>query len=360
MARLPDDAALEALAATDPQRLYDLALTVGDNRALGKLSGLLADRETREATDLAVRLAETRGEQAEGDAWRPLVRRAAWQLVQRPSTAYLKPQFADRTPVSLDDPGTELRACLLHEMALRHGVTDEVYLAYAAGLAELGHPLAWLPLDALYFEHTMRGGSTMEGLMVGSFSPRELRACYPEVAPTAGGERAGRTARRLVDEARARTAAEGFAELAVCEVAFYTLSEPLAAGDFNAALLAGLDAQCLEATDAETITTVHTTADDLASDLFSAAFGGGLWCQGRHGAYARLAAWRSLYALMGLDTQVPHRDAVRLAAEYRWLRFALAPYSENRWFFGDFTDTAFACLDPTRTVVGVIAATETD
>ncbi|WP_053749041.1 DUF6183 family protein [Streptomyces sp. MMG1533] len=362
MSELPDDASLKVYAATDPERLHDLALTASSSHDIAKLSRLLADQRSQAATDWAVRLAERLGRERT-DTWRALARRIAWQLAQRPSIVALRPQFENHTPVALDDPATEFRACLLHEMALRFGFGrrhDDVYLDYGAGLRALGHPLAWLPLGSLHFEHSMRAGAYMEGLMVGSATPESLRIAYPEIPPTEGGARAGRAARRVPDESRAESAATGFSQLAQYEAAFYALPEPLDAGDFNSALLAELDADCLDAVTTDTLATVHTTADDLAADLFIAAFGGGLWNEGHHGAYARLFTWRSLYALMDLDTEVSHHDAVRLAADHRWLRFALAPYTDNRWFAGDLTDTAFACLDPTRTRVAVIAASETD
>ncbi|MFI9170137.1 DUF6183 family protein [Streptomyces lincolnensis] len=363
MSELPDDASLKVYAATDPERLHDLARAADSARAIGKLSELLADQQSRETTDWAIRLAERLGEEREPDVWRPVVRRIAWQLAQRPSIVHLKPQFENHVPVSLDDPGTEVRACLLHEMALRFGLGrhhHEVYASYGEALRALGHPLAWLPLGSLYFENRLRRGASMEGLMLGSHTPEQLRLAYPEPPPTDGGARAGRTARRVPDETRAEAATEAFAPLGQYEAAFYTLPEPLDPADFNAALLAELDAECLEAVTSDTITAVHTTADDLADDFFTAAFGGGLWTEPLHGAYARLLTWRSLYAVMDLDTGVSHYDAVRLAADHRWLRFALSRHTANRWFHGDLTDAGFACLDPTRTRVAVIAVTETD
>ncbi|MFI1366049.1 hypothetical protein [Streptomyces griseochromogenes] len=136
MPELPDDAALEAYAATEPERLHDLALAAADRFQFAKLSRMLADQRSQEATDWAVRLAEDLGEVREPESWRRLVRQIAWQLVQRPSIVGLRPQFESRTPVSPDDPGTEFRACLLHELARLHGFNhpqdDDVYLSAAS------------------------------------------------------------------------------------------------------------------------------------------------------------------------------------------------------------------------------------
>ncbi|GAA2415306.1 hypothetical protein GCM10010420_51510 [Streptomyces glaucosporus] len=56
----------------------------------------------------------------------------------------------------------------------------------------------------------------------------------------------------------------------------------------------------------------------------------------------------------------PPPYAVRLACEYRWLRFTVEPGRENDWFFGDLTDAGFAVLDPGRTRIAVLAVSETD
>lgn len=87
-----------------------------------------------------------------------------------------------------------------------------------------------------------------------------------------------------------------------------------------------------------------TTPDDVLNELFSASYVGGVNGQGQGGAYARLYAWESLYALMGLPTCVPLLEAVRRAADHRGLRFM----AFTDWFHHDTSDLAFAVLDPTR------------
>lgn len=136
----------------------------------------------------------------------------------------------------------------------------------------------------------------------------------------------------MPDRARSGKATEAFAQLGDYEAAFYVLPESLDMADFNAALLAELDADCLAGVAHDTLTTVHTTADDLGGDLFTAAAGGGLAGEAQHGAYGRLLTWRSLYALMALDADVSHHDAVRLATDHRWLRFAVSRDTPNQWF----------------------------
>ncbi len=94
----------------------------------------------------------------------------------------------------------------------------------------------------------------------------------------------------------------------------------------------------------------------MINELFAAAHNGGVNGQGQGGAYARLHAWNSLYALMGLPDDTPFPEAVLRAADQRWLRFM----AFTDWFHHDTADVAFAVLDPSRTRVAVLAATDTD
>ncbi|MFI2202430.1 DUF6183 family protein [Streptomyces sp. NPDC020192] len=294
-----------------PEQLHRLALRATDRFRTAELVRALAGDHSPSATDWAVRLAEDLAGVLAPDAWRPLARQIAWRLAKRPSTVALRPHFASHAPVSLDDPGTEFRACLLHEMALRFGFHhprhDEVPLAYGAALRDLGHPLSWLPLNSYRFEQSMRLCSGSDGGAVGSDGPERLRATHPEIPAT--------------DK---------------------------------------LDAECLDGTTRETVFTFHTTADDLAADLFLAGFAGGWYGEPQYGAYARLHTWQSLYAVLDAGPDTPHREVVRQVADWRWVRFAMPRYTDNRWFSRDFTDTAVAALDPTRTRLGVLAASETD
>ncbi|MFG2640221.1 DUF6183 family protein [Streptomyces sp. NPDC048370] len=358
---LPNDASLKVYAATAPEKLYDLATepargarTWSDPDIL-RLVEFLTAGHSQAATDCAVRLGEHAARLGEAPGAAALMDHVTRELVQRPSSAKLRPHF-EKPPVA-DDPTTEFRACLLHEMALRWGLRDEPYVTFQAGLRELGHPLSWLPLASFHFENAMRRRAWTRGTMLSSLRPDELYAAYPAVPPTAAGAEAGRAALRVRDERRTEAAVAPLAELGICAAEFFTLPEPLDPVDFNSALLTSLGSTCLAGFTPETLAAAHTTADDVAGDLFVPAFDGGMWGDGRPRPYSRLVTWRSLYALMDLDLSVELGDAVRAAAEHRWLR--LAP-GRSDFFFGDLSDLAFAVLDPTRTRVGVIAASDTD
>lgn len=286
------------------------------------------------------------------------LRAMAAELAKGRRLPELEPLFAGQ-PRSADDPEVELRACLLGELALM-GVSwreRPTLRAYAEKLRELGHPLAWLPGERLDLEH--RFGVRVRGLGPVK-SAGQLRARFPEIPATERGAAAGRTAREVRDAERAREAAGAFTAGGWArepEVRFFTLPEPLGDDDFSMAFLQGLPLDCLAGeTGRGGALACLTAADDVADALYSASFNGGVNGSPQHGAYARLHAWRGLYAMLGLSAGTPFLDAVRYAADCRWLRFM----AFTRWFHHDTADVGFAVLDSSRTRVAVLAATDTD
>ena len=282
----------------------------------------------------------------------------AEKLVRTQQLRDLEALFGE-LPERLDDPAVEVRACILGELALIGAGRGRPALdAYAQGLRELGHPLARLPRTRLDVEH--RFGVRVRGL--GSVkTPEQLRSRFPEVPPTGSGTAAGRTAVGSPDAGRAATVAAPFTVSGwSCEpeVRFFTLPGTLEPDDFNIAFVKELPLECLEGegTRRGGALTCHTTADDVINELFAAAHNGGVNGQGQGAAYARLHAWNSLYALMGLPDDTPFPDAVRHAADCRWLRFMAFTY----WFHHDAADVAFAVLDRSGTRVTVLAATDAD
>lgn len=368
---LPEAAELKNLAAGWPEKLYDLAWQFsrwGNGqgadedfaaRAMWRIAETLAVTQSwacaKLAADIVGRLVTPRP--AYREERHRLPRSVAAKLARRQHLLDLEPLFRE-LPEELNAE-TEVRACVLGELGLMgHGRARPLLDAYSERLRELAHPLARLPRTRLAFEHRLdtrfRGGPSPTDL-------ERLRASYPDVPPTPGAAAAARTASEVPDLTRAEAAAEPFhvAEWA-CEpeARFFTLPDPLDPAEFNIAFLKALPLECLqgERNASGEAAAVHTTGDDVLADLFSAPFSGGVYGDPQGGAYARFYAWRSLYALMDLPAETPYPFAVRTAADHRWLRFEA--YTD--WFHSDMADTAFAVLDPTRTRVAVLAATDTD
>ncbi|MFG2810035.1 DUF6183 family protein [Streptomyces massasporeus] len=131
------------------------------------------------------------------------------------------------------------------------------------------------------------------------------------------------------------------------------MPSPLSPDDFGISFIKELPLRCLagEGSRRGSALACATTPDDVLNELFSASYVGGVNGQGQGGAYARLYAWEGFCALMGLPAGVPLLEAVRGAADHRWLRFM----AFTDWFHHDTPDVAFAVLDPTRTRVAVLA-----
>ncbi|MET7814699.1 DUF6183 family protein [Streptomyces sp. NPDC005395] len=358
------------LAELGPEAMYEAAVrlcTVGEGpsgasvaRTVARIAETLADTRSRDcvmfAADLVSRLLPDGGmSPGEGDR---LLRSVAAKLVRAQHLRDIEPLFAE-LPDGVPGPAVELRACLLGELALIGSGGGRPSLeAYADRLRELGHPLARLPRTRLDIEH--RFAVRVRGL--GSVkTAKQLRSRFPEAPSTDSGAVAGRGARDARDDGRANAAARPFRAGGWArepEARFFTLPSPLSSGDFGISFIKELSLRCLagEGSRQGSALACMTTPDDVLNELFTASYVGGVNGQGQGGAYARLYAWESLCALMGLPIGVPLLEAVRCAADHRWLRFM----AFTDWFHHDTADLAFAVLDPTRTRIAVLAATDTD
>ncbi len=264
----------------------------------------------------------------------------------------LEPLFAE-LPEDLRAPGVEMRACLLGEFALIGARAGRKRMdAYAGRLLELGHPLARLPETRLDVEH--RFGVRVRGL--GSVKTlRQLRSRLPELPPSDTARLPGGVP-SVWTTTRGRGRSGGRSRKGMGahpEVRFFALPVPLDPGDFGMSFLERLPLACLQG--GGSAVACATTPDDVLNELFSAALYGGVGGRGQGSAYARLYAWESLCALMDLPARVPCLEAVRHTADHRWVRFLAA----TPWFHHDTADVGFAVLDPSRTRVAVLAATDT-
>lgn len=373
-----DPAELKQLAESRPEELYQAAEQVSGRafgerpqgpvgsegrsevRIIGQIAAALADTRSRDcarfAVDIVGRLVPPDPEHRQGGD--RLRRSIAEKLVKNQQLRDLEPLFGD-LPEEIEDPAVEVRACMLGEFAMIGAGRGRPALdAYAERVRELGHPLARLPRVRLDIEH--RFGVRVRGF--GSVkTPDQLRSRFSEIPPTDGGVAAGRTAVEHSDTERAGMASEPFTVSGWSdepEARFFALSNSLDPDDFNISLVKELPLESMagEGTRRGRALACHTTPDDVLNELFAAAHNGGVEGQGQGGPYARLHAWNSLYALMGLPDDIPFSEAVRRASDHRWLRFM----AFTDWFHHDTADLAFAVLDPSRTRVAVLAATDTD
>ncbi|MER7756247.1 DUF6183 family protein [Kitasatospora sp. NPDC097643] len=285
-------------------------------------------------------------------------RRAAAVLAEHRRPADLAVLYAPGR--AYDDTPDELRACLIHELVLR-GVPVAEKLPAAVAWAAASpfwaeHPLAPLPWSLTPSEgrpdlpRYFRGGAGY-GVQYG----------LPEGAPVARGGRAP-AVEIGPDEPDLTAAVERWARRfnGRVEAAVFLLAEPLAEPRALHPLLAGLPLDCLEGVpaDPEHLTVVPGTAAEAWSRLFgAAAIGGGRedenWW---YGAYGRLAAWRSLAALVGAPAGASVAEVERRAGDCAWYGFQPA----NEWFNRDSMDIGLLTLTPDGRRLAVLAATDYD
>ncbi|WP_433046928.1 DUF6183 family protein [Dactylosporangium sp. CS-033363] len=238
-----------------------------------------------------------------------------------------------------DAPG-ELRACLVHELALRGRPVDVAPPA--------GHPLAWLPgaLTPLEGRPAMPRYS-LDG--TGGALPSEHSTVLAEAGAVPPLRETTTEDVSVAIEAAVRNwARESNGQV---ESRTYELGAELVPGA-AAATLRGLGLECFDG-----LTTVGAgVAGNAWRQLFTAASGGGAYSSGEYGAYGRLAAWRSIGALAGAPpgATAGETEAAALAAE--WYAFAGA----SPWFANVAWDIGLAAVSAGGRRLALLAATDTD
>jgi hypothetical protein len=230
------------------------------------------------------------------------------------------------TSLLAGDIPTELGACLLHEMILRHKPVTAVADAWKERLA--GHPLADLPLHPLPGEtRVLSHGSPL--------APDKDPLTLAGEVPTVSRETTPPDLTSAVTTWL--TQSNGKAEAAM-----FTLAAPLGQADVGVRTMAALDLDCLAGGG---LALRPAGLDDVVAVLFGAAANGGAYPSGLGGAYGRAAMWRTVNALAG-------GSHVGCA----WWLFDAA----NDWFYRVAWDFGVVCLRPGGHVMAVLAATDTD
>lgn len=95
--------------------------------------------------------------------------------------------------------------------------------------------------------------------------------------------------------------------------------------------------------------------DWAVSIVVGAAVSGGAYTNGLGAAFGRLAGWKSLAFLTGVD-DAPFSDVVDAVRRSRWLQLpTTAP-----WFYGVAWDGFIACINPTGSRIAAVCWTDTD
>lgn len=297
------------------------------------------------------------------------VRRAAAVLAEYQPLGALAWVFA--APADHPRVPEELRAQLLQELVLRGAPVAKLPEARAWAAASpywAGHPFARLPwtLDPIegkpVMPHYSRGGVAW-GVPYGLPKGTRITAAG-RVAVEIGADEPGLT---VAVEAWARRF-NGQLEAAVFEAERPVTPEELPG------TLAGLPMDCMSGAGcrgplggvpgvddadggahAAHLAVVPTTAAEVWRQLFAAASSGsGDEREWRYGGYGRLAAWRSLAAMVGAGPEDPVAEVARRAGECAWYGFTMC----GDWFICDDLDLGFAVLDAGRRRLAVLAGTD--
>ncbi|MER5642138.1 DUF6183 family protein [Kitasatospora sp. NPDC002227] len=321
----------------------------GEHRYLfERLLWRLATTPGRENVGHALRL----GLAALGEGPRP-ERRAAAVLAEYQSVRDLGPVFA---PGRSGGGADELRACLIHELALRGGSAEGLPEAVAwAGASPYWqeHPLSWLPWTLAPQEvrpvvpHYFVGGMTF-----GS------RYTLPEGAPLpsrAAGDVPLVTANRLDFALEAAVDRWSRRHNGRVESGIHLTDAPVGPDTVHPVLLS-LSLDCLaELAGPDRLTVFTTTPAEAWSVLFAAAsLGGGHSNDWWYGAYGRLAAWRSVAALVGAPDGAAPAEVEQLAGACTWYGFS----ASTHWFNYADMDIGLLVLSPDGRRLAVLAATD--
>ncbi|WP_369185662.1 DUF6183 family protein [Streptomyces sp. Y1] len=291
----------------------------------------------------------------------------AWERGGRPErvAAAVLAQYqplAALGPVFVADPGArrtrrvreELRACLVHELVLRGAPVARLREAVAWAEASphwADHPLAWLPWTLAPFEGEPAVPKFFRGGMAGG-----VGYGLPEGEPLAGSGASAAVPVEIGEDAPDLTAAvrrwarrhNGRIEAAVF------LADAELAPDALPGTLAELPLDCLDGLRMRPVV-VPTAATEVWQRLFAAAsVGGGHPNEFWHGAYGRLAAWRSMAALAGADPDASPEEVIRRVEDCTWYGFRVS----TDWWVEDFMDFGVLALGPGRRRLAVLAATD--
>ncbi|GHF78257.1 hypothetical protein GCM10018790_65280 [Kitasatospora xanthocidica] len=258
----------------------------------------------------------------------------------------------------------EFAACLLQESVLVQGEVDghPALRAFADTLLAEDHPLAVLPLSLLPEEHGLRRppeaaddwtwmvppvwretADPHEPLITPSMRRRAAALDPTETGVPATADAMGAAVEHWLAHSNGTVAAQEF-----------WLMDPVAREDFPAVFeLLPLTPWPADGARA----TLHPSDADLSLRiLLTAAVRAPAYGRARHGAYGRLAAWRSLGGLTGSPADAPVAEVAELVRRTSWFRIG----TSSPWFHDVAWDLAVAALRPGGREIAVLAATDTD
>lgn len=219
-------------------------------------------------------------------------------------------------------------------------------------------PLTWLPLHCTSVERTITfrvysnlgSCASMPSSSEEKAKPRALLPEIPGKPFTAIEEpiskvEAGRCVRQWVNDSNGKL-----------EAKLFVTSLPISPSDISAEELLKLPLECLAGSNPGEVKVDAVPIERVFAVFFSAAANGGAYSHGEEGAYGRLAAWKTLAALVGVESSGSFDSVYSAVEQSNWRSIS----TTTKWFHKVAWDFGYACLRPDKRHIAIIAATDED
>jgi hypothetical protein len=254
----------------------------------------------------------------------------------------------------------ELRACLAQEVVLRRVALDTVVgpADLAATPGWRGHPLQRLPtsLTVLEGEPPLPAYGVAGGSSLMPYGPAARPRSVPDADATRIPAATDATTDSSVSAITAAVANWAEESNGTIEARVFTLAGAVT-GETVAGTLVTLPLRCLRGVGRRTgLSVARSDPTTVWQTLFAAAADGGAYNSGAHGAYGRLAAWRSVAGLVGAPDDAPVAELERRAMDHSWYEFD----ADTDWYCRIAWDLGLVVVAPDGRRLTVLAATDTD
>lgn len=249
---------------------------------------------------------------------------------------------------------------LIQESVARGACYDDVepISTFWKALSEHAEPLAWLPLHRVDIERSAtfrryRGDASaihlpssnvtgeLENLNSGSLTGKPFKTVqltFDQVA-------AARCVRKWEEHSNGKF-----------EAKLFQTTSPVSVADISAKHLLNLQLECLVGAKQRDVKVDIVTPERLFAILVSAASNGGAYPSGVEGAYGRLAAWKSLAAIVGIANNASFDEVSSAVKQSGWCSFE----ASTEWFYNVAWDFGIVCVRPDKRHIAVLAATDED
>ncbi len=249
---------------------------------------------------------------------------------------------------------------LIQESVARGARYDDVepISTFWKALSEQEEPLAWLPLHRVDIERSAnfpRYGRSANDMHLPSSNVTDELEKHLSTNPHG---KSFKTVPLTFDQVPAARCVSKWTEHSngKFEAKLFQTTSPITAADVSAKNLSNLQLECLAGAKQRDIKVDIVTPERLFAILFSAASNGGAYPSGVEGAYGRLAAWKSLAAIVGAADNASFNEVSSAVKQSGWCSFE----SPAEWFYNIAWDFGIVCVRPDKRHIAVLAASDED